>query len=736
MNSFLPLSTFAASMPPEALLALVAKGFLFSVLAVAADAVLRLCSASAGRRHAVWSATLAALLLLPGLSLVLPTWSVPIGLGAKAATPEAPAGTPSPPVAALVATASADEGAATGAAVPNHTEGVVEATPAWTGPAATAATLVWLLVSAALLLRSGVRWWHAGRLLRAMTPWTEGPWARDLEDLRHRLGISRRVRLVASRRALIPGTWGVVRPVVVVPETTRSWRAAQRRAVLLHELCHVRRLDWLTRVVSELTCAVYWFNPLVWYAAWRLDEERERACDEEVVSQGVPPTEYARQLLHVVRHLRLVAPYRPLVALGHQPGLERRIRRILTGGSAAPSSRRSLALTGLATLALLLPLGSVQPWLPEVTAASAQVRSPFEWTGERRVIWSDGRTRFEAVFTGDAEVTAGASGLDRMDPGGVFQVVAKKGREVRRLEITGAPAGAPQYRFLIDGREVPFEPAGRRWLATHLPRIVAETGFGARSHARHLLARGGLERVVGEAAELINWKVKLFYLLEPVRQGLASSDLEFLAEHATRILTGSRELDHFLYAVAPSYLPLTEARAAFLQASHSIASEDDRARLLAACVEDQALAHQEVVIDLIAAGVAVESDVSRAGFLFTISAPVLDRPELHSVFFAALREIRSEEVLARMMGALLTREEPALGSDLERKLFEAALAGIRSDTTKATLLIHLRDRFLEDPALRSAYIDAAATVRNERPRAKLSRALRESGERLPAYPRP
>src|SRR5262249_59448889 len=75
-----------------------------------------------------------------------------------------------------------------------------------------------------------------------------------------------------------------------------KWSMECRWIVMAHELTHVKRRDCLMQALAQLVCAVYWFNPLVWFAAWRLRVERELACDDHVLEAGAKASGYASPL--------------------------------------------------------------------------------------------------------------------------------------------------------------------------------------------------------------------------------------------------------------------------------------------------------------------------------------------------------------------------------------------------------------------------------------------------------
>ncbi len=159
----------------------------------------------------------------------------------------------------------------------------------------------WGVVASLLLgwlaLDLGSLWWH---IRRSTVPLDQ----RRVAGLSCRVGIRRPVRVLRSDALDIPCTWGVLRPVILLPRRAATWTQEQLDAVLLHELGHVRRMDGLFVILSRITCAVYWFHPLVWWVHRRAREDAERACDLLVLEQGVSPARYARHLLEIIRGAR------------------------------------------------------------------------------------------------------------------------------------------------------------------------------------------------------------------------------------------------------------------------------------------------------------------------------------------------------------------------------------------------------------------------------------------------
>jgi hypothetical protein len=131
---------------------------------------------------------------------------------------------------------------------------------------------------------------------------------------------------------VVPLTWGWSHPVVMLPSNATTWTAERQRAVLLHELAHVRRGDWVAQWVAAAACAVFWFDPLVWLAARALRAESERATDDQVLGAGVRPVDYGECLLEFVRLLNATQRsviMKQAIAIARPPLLEERLRALV-----------------------------------------------------------------------------------------------------------------------------------------------------------------------------------------------------------------------------------------------------------------------------------------------------------------------------------------------------------------------------------------------------------------------
>ncbi len=216
----------------------------------------------------------------------------------------------------------------TARAVGRASSGMLARLANWQPSPALQLFLAWLFGASILLSQLVLGVIRRSRLASTATDLLPAPWERSRARLRSRGAMPERVRLYATVRSSMPMTWGVLRPVILVPEHS-DWTDDERDAALLHELAHVRRGDALWLTVLSLVRALHWYNPLAWWlcAAERL--AREEACDDLVLDAGVRPSAYAEQLLGIVREPSEWRTPAAALAMARPASLARRLHAIL-----------------------------------------------------------------------------------------------------------------------------------------------------------------------------------------------------------------------------------------------------------------------------------------------------------------------------------------------------------------------------------------------------------------------
>jgi uncharacterized protein (TIGR03435 family) len=179
------------------------------------------------------------------------------------------------------------------------------------------------------------------------------------------------VEVRASPGLLEPGVVGWRRPLLLLPQGfAERLSPAEMKAILAHELCHVRRRDNLLVSIHMIVEAIFWFHPLVWWIGGRLIEERECACDEDVVSRGNAPELYAEAILKVCRW----STESPLACVAGVTGgnLKRRIEQIMDAREVRGLSfAMKAALTIAGAAVLMAPVLAGIANAPAILAQSA-----------------------------------------------------------------------------------------------------------------------------------------------------------------------------------------------------------------------------------------------------------------------------------------------------------------------------------------------------------------------------
>ncbi len=484
-----------------------------AILALALGLSLALRRRSARARYLLWSAAIAGALALPLLALCLPGWRVEVPWPVEvAATP-----TSATPAAAVLV----DESPRRAGAPELQPLELDEIDPRPTVPATaspdrppsidrwrTGAFLAWLAGAVAVFvwLLAGLA--HAARVSARALPLDGERWRRLTVGAASRAGFTGAIVLKSSREVSTPMTWGLSfggltpgrrgRGVILLPEGAEAWSEDCLRTVLLHEMLHLARGDWPLQLLAQAACAVYWWNPLAWLAARHHAVERERSCDEAVVTCGTAPGDYATHLLEVASFFKS-RDAGPLVSLSmvRRGQLEGRVMRILSQDPARRGHRRSsggrrLPLT-LTASAIVVALATVEIGPAPVAGESESGRSSFwrQTDGRHNFQIRDDGFSLDVESWGDVDFDAETTSLS---PGSRLAVETRDDVSSQQLRITADDAGELTYEWRAGGQTRPFDDQARAWL-----RAVTSFTAGKMEISR---LRGEVSSLRGEISSL------------------------------------------------------------------------------------------------------------------------------------------------------------------------------------------------------------------------------------------
>lgn len=723
---------------------------------------------SASERHLVWMLASICVLALPVLALATPRWAIdlPALRPASAVTPspepavigEARAGAAyhaahvstalGTPFLAPAAVARAHDGAhVAGSAIPTITPSAVA--PAAPLPSAATARgssapdrsgiplvllCIWLMGSAVVMARIAHGSLHLRRITRRAQPLLDPALLVRMHGIAAHMHVTRPIRVLEGDVAVMPITFGIARATLLLPSSACTWSGARQGAVLRHELAHIRRRDSLSQLIVELGCALYWFNPLMWWASRRMSVEREHACDDAVLASGSRPTDYAAELLDIARTLRVQRGTTvAAIAMARQSHLRTRVASLL---DPRPRSERTsvklLVPAWIGAFLLITPLSSVAPDFggrippaPAVETVSADAPTPapddLPQPGDENEIAAASNEAPLAVLSEVTPALAAAmvdlasmpapwawaaapvNAQDACLSGGSASINSNSNDERQTIKWKGDDCSG---EVVVEG-EVQFDDA--------FTQIVG-------------ISRGGQFRVEtddGTAQRRVtitpaNGALAYDYRVNGDRRELDAAGRQWLSSTMVFLF---RRLGYMARERATAILQ-RGGTAALLAEVGLLHGDHTRARYLATLIERGGLDEATLNRVLTLAGNTIDSDHYRTEIITAVAGNYEFTNGVRDAYIGAISGMDSDhyrhEALSRLLqkGRLTAPQISAVLRETQR---------IDSDHYRAQLLEELADSYDSNPDIRTAYLEAAGGMESDHYKANVLSRLFSMG---------
>ncbi len=242
---------------------------------------------------------------------------------------------------------------------------------------------IWILGVGLFALRSLASWGAAQRLRRIGVCAASDFWQHRLRQLAGRIQLSRPVVLLESCLTEVPAVIGFLRPVILVPVgLLAGFPPEQIEYILIHELAHIRRYDYLVNLLQSLAEDLLFYHPAVWWVSGLARAERENCCDDVVVAARGDARGLAAALT-ALEHYRWTAREAALAANGGH--LMNRIRRLLEGRETPRAIAAPVFFAGLLLASAALCTSTIQSQ-PAKTPEAWLRRLPLPLTASPKVV--------------------------------------------------------------------------------------------------------------------------------------------------------------------------------------------------------------------------------------------------------------------------------------------------------------------------------------------------------------
>ncbi len=370
---------------------------------------------------------------------------------------------------------------------------------------------VGLLIMVARLARS-VMGMH--RLTRKGVQQPDHKWVDFLSQWQHRMGVTRQVRLLLTDRIEVPMMLGAIKPVILLPiATINNLSTAQVEAILLHELAHISRHDYVLNLLQAVAEAVLFFNPFVWLVSGSIRKEREHCCDDLVVAACSNPMIYATALAQLEEN-RMNDNSLTMAATGTDKQLLNRIKRIMEMKNTTNNRQTSVAVLVATVVAATLLMGMIAytpTWAQEKKKDPKEVQKKtvtkvitVDESGTKKVVT---KTATNVAASKDADTDDVRISISVSDDDGKTnaKVVVVNGKTI---DIVGTDSKQPTTKVIVSKSIKGVEADMEKELAEVKQQLANVDWDGVKSEISTALAELDKELNIDEIVKEVTTEIK------------------------------------------------------------------------------------------------------------------------------------------------------------------------------------------------------------------------------------
>ncbi len=224
-------------------------------------------------------------------------------------------------------------------------------------------SLVWIFGVFFLIVKILSEYWLAQRLRKHSTNKYTNRLNEKANRLKQKIGLKKELKVFLSSKILSPITMGFLRPAVIIPSSLLSGLThEQMEAILLHELAHIKRHDYLLNIFQRVIEIFLFYHPVTWVLSSYISGQREKCCDDMVVKNSKDPIEYAYALTFIQKQKFITKTNLTMALSGHKKHLLSRIKRLIENPTPKRLHKANfgvITIIGIIMLSLFVSAGDV-----------------------------------------------------------------------------------------------------------------------------------------------------------------------------------------------------------------------------------------------------------------------------------------------------------------------------------------------------------------------------------------